>query len=228
MKRIALLAYLIIFLAGCSSPLSPSVTSTPTQKPTATITPTPKLSAILVSFNYYPELNAFQRGCSTPAGCAQLLINHDWQYDSLKEDEAYGDNVIPSPAVSLKKMVGQCATIAYAIAAGILDDGYPPNILVLVASDVSHAIYLYQDSKGLWGYVQILVLDPMYRPHLLVVDNEVPSFATINDLFKYYTTEGIHSADFYKYYFYTKKDLPENWLITTKSIDPLSYTQTGP
>ncbi len=226
MRKIAFFSILIVFLTSCSSSLS--ITSTPTQRPTATITPTPIVYATIVSFNYYPELNAFQKGCSTPAGCAQLLINHGWVYDPIKEDEAYGNNVIPSPVVSLKKMVGQCATIAYAIAAGVLDDGYPPNILVLVASDVSHAIYLYQDSKGLWGYVQILQLAPIYRPRVLVVDNEVPRFATINDLFKYYTTEGIHSADFYKYYFYTKKDLPENWLTATKTINPLSYTQTGP
>ncbi len=228
MRKVTFLSILILLLTSCSSFLPAKPTSTPTPKPTATITLTPRLYSTLVSFNYYPELNAFQKGCSNPGGCAQLLINEGWIYDSEKEAEAYGGNVIPSPVLSLQKLVGRCATIAFASAAGVLDDGYPPNILVVVASDVSHAIYLYQDSKGLWGYVQILQLAPMYRPHILVVDNQEPRFASINDLFAYYVTEGTHSADFYKYYFYTKKDLPENWLTTTKTINPLSYTQTGP
>jgi hypothetical protein len=228
MRRLVFLTFLIILLTGCYSLSSPKPTASQTPKPTATISPTPRLFATLVSFDYYPKLNAFQKGCSTPAGCAQLLINEGWIYDSEQEAAAYGNNVIPSPVVSLQKMVGRCATIAYAVAAGVLDNGYPPNILVVVASDVSHAIYLYQDTQGLWGYVQVLQLAPMYRPHLLVVDNQEPRFATINQLFTYYVTEGTHSADFYKYYFYTKKDLPENWLTTSGTINPLSYTEKGP
>ncbi len=228
MKRIALFSFLLILLASCSSPKSTKATSAPTLGPTATITPTPKIYATLISFNYYPELAAYQKACSTPAGCAQLLINQGWEYDAVKETEAYGENVIPSPVVSLKKMVGQCATIAYAIAAGVADDGYPPNFLVVVASDISHAIYIYQDADGLWGYVQVLVLAPMYRPHLLVVDNQDPRFVSINELYTYYIAEGIHSADFFEYVLLTEKDLPNDWLTTSKSVYPVTYTQTGP
>jgi hypothetical protein len=216
---------MIVLLTSCSSPLFTKATSTPTQRPAATNTPRPIVYATLDALNYYPELKAYQEGCSSPAGCAQLLINNGWVYDALKEAQAYGDNVIPSPVRSLKKMVGQCATIAYAIAAGVLDDGYPPNILILVASDFSHALYVYQDTNGLWGYVQIIELAPNTP---LVVDNHAPSFATINNLYTYYSTEGLHSADFYKYYFMTEKDLPVDWLTSSKSVYMLTYTQTGP
>jgi hypothetical protein len=168
---------------------------------------------------------AYQESCSTPKECAQWLIDHGWEYDGNKETEVYGKNFIPSPARSLEEMVGKCGTFAFAIAAGVVDNDYPPSILVLAASDVSHGMYLYQDSNGLWGYIQILTTLGQ-----LIVDDHAPSFATIKELFYFYISEGNHTVDYDRYDFLTEDNLPADWLITQENIKIINFdtVQTGP
>ncbi len=189
---------------------APALIPTITQVPT--FAPTPNLTAI-------SSLKAYQESCSTPKDCAQWLVDHDWDLSVEKDTKLYG-NRIPSPAEALMYMVGSCGPVALTIAAGVADDGYSLNILTMLSENrqSGHGVYVFQDLKGLWSYVQ---LSPDADKSM--VDYQEPIYRNIDELFFGFVK---HHQPYDSYSLITEKDLvPKDWMTTMDSVEWTVYNK---
>ena len=165
-------------------------------------------------------VQTWQDLCSEPGQCAQTLLDGGWiHYED--DQEVYGvGNFGAGPALSLEKMAGDSEDMVMAIAASLLDDGYPPLALLLATDNYAPnnlVIYPYREN-GLWGYVSVTRRNSqgtVVGTH--VVDVE-PRFESMEGLFKHYQDLYPWKHPYTRYFLIDLDSVPD-WLTTTDHIE---------
>lgn len=184
-------------------------TAAPTEAPAETETPLPDI------------VLAWQALCSSPAQCGSLLLDGGWQVH--ENDRAlYGVWDFPAgPALSLARNAGDCEDAAMALAAGLLDDGYTPYVLLLATdrngSPNNHAVYAFRED-GLWGYVSMTLRDSAARNIGAHVEAEDARFPSLEALFSFYQESHPWKEPYTRYFLVDLASVPD-WLASQEAIE---------
>lgn len=198
----------------------PTVSPTETAEPTAAADlpePTPSATG-----EPLPEaVLAWQALCSSPRGCGEILLDGGWQVH--ENDRAlYGVWDFPAgPALSLARNAGDCEDAAMALAAGLLDDGYTPYVLLLATdrngSPNNHAVYAFRED-GLWGYVSMTLRDSAARNIGAHVEAEDARFPSLEALFSFYQESHPWREPYTRYFLVDLASVPD-WLASQEALE---------
>ncbi len=183
-------------------------TAAPTEAPAETETPLPDI------------VLAWQALCTSPAQCGSLLLDRGWQVHE-NDLTLYGAwDFGAGPALSLVRNAGDCEDAAMAVAAGLLDDGYAPTVLLLATdrddSPNNHAIYAYRED-GLWGYVNVTLRDGSGRNIGAHVETEEARFPSLEALFSSYQESHPWREPYTRYFLVDMKSVPD-WLASQEAL----------